>query len=155
MPQMGVSVAEGTLVEWRKQVGDRVDADEVVCSISTDKIDTDVESPAAGTLVEILVDVGTTVDVGTVLATIETGDGDGTAAEPEPPNTEALSEAEVALEAPGAAGDLSGDTTADHPAPAAQPAVKDAGGRRYSPVVQRIAAEHGIDLSRVPGTGRG
>jgi pyruvate/2-oxoglutarate dehydrogenase complex dihydrolipoamide acyltransferase (E2) component len=150
MPQMGVSVAEGTVVEWRKQVGDAVEADEVICSISTDKIDTDVEAPAAGTLADILVDVGTTVDVGTVLATIDTGGGDA-----RPQNTEALSEAEVALEAPGDAGELSGDTQTDHPAPAATPAVRDGGGRRYSPVVQRIAAEHGIDLSTIHGTGRG
>ncbi|MEA2292525.1 MAG: hypothetical protein QOE86_164 [Solirubrobacteraceae bacterium] len=81
MPQMGVSVSEGTVVEWRKDVGDQVDRDEVVCSISTDKIDTDVESPAAGTLAEILVDVGATVDVGTVLAVI---DANGAEREPEP-----------------------------------------------------------------------
>src|SRR3954452_25413485 len=74
MPQMGVSVSEGTVVEWKKAVGDRVERDEIICSISTDKIDTDVESPGAGVLREILVDVGTTVDVGTVLALI---DGEG------------------------------------------------------------------------------
>src|SRR3954465_4589548 len=72
MPQMGVSVAEGTVVEWRKHAGDWVTADEVIASISTDKIDTDVESPASGRVQEILIDVGTTVDVGTVLARIAT-----------------------------------------------------------------------------------
>ncbi|MFL5829229.1 MAG: biotin/lipoyl-containing protein, partial [Solirubrobacteraceae bacterium] len=127
---MGVSVAEGTVVEWRKQVGDRVERDEVVCSISTDKIDTDVESPAAGTLAEILVDVGTTVEVGAVLAVIDGGGGGNGAA---PQNTEALSEAEVALSAPGDAGELSGDTTADHDAPVARPLAREAGGQRYSP----------------------
>src|SRR3954451_17679755 len=71
MPQMGVSVSEGTVVEWRKAIGEHVDRDEIICSISTDKIDTDVESPGEGTLVEILVEPGTTVDVGTVLARIE------------------------------------------------------------------------------------
>src|SRR3954452_25151937 len=70
MPQMGVSVAEGTVVEWKKQVGDWVAADETIVAISTDKIDTDVESPASGRLQEGLVEVGTTVDVGTVLARI-------------------------------------------------------------------------------------
>src|SRR5688500_11063940 len=100
MPQMGVSVAEGTVVEWKKSVGDRVERDEIICSISTDKIDTDVESPAEGTLAEILVQVGETVEVGTVMARLSGG----------PVNTEALSEAQVALEAPGDAGDLSGDT---------------------------------------------
>src|SRR4051794_41418120 len=73
MPQMGVSVAEGTIVEWRKAVGDRIERDEIICAISTDKIDTDVESPAAGTVVEILVQPDETVDVGTVLARIDTG----------------------------------------------------------------------------------
>ena len=72
MPQMGVSVAEGTVVEWKKQVGDWVEADEIIASISTDKIDTDVEAPATGRVQEILVDVGTTVEVGTVMARIAT-----------------------------------------------------------------------------------
>jgi len=72
MPQMGVSVVEGTVVEWKKQVGDWVEADEVIAAISTDKIDTDVEAPAAGRLQEIVVGVGETVDVGTVLALIAT-----------------------------------------------------------------------------------
>src|SRR5213078_982639 len=72
MPQMGVSVAEGTVVEWKKQPGDWVEADEIIASISTDKIDTDVESPATGRVQEILVEVGTTVEVGTVMARIAT-----------------------------------------------------------------------------------
>ena len=72
MPQMGVSVAEGTVVEWKKQVGDWVEADEIIASISTDKIDTDVESPASGRVAEIVVGVGETVDVGTVMARIAT-----------------------------------------------------------------------------------
>jgi 2-oxoglutarate dehydrogenase E2 component (dihydrolipoamide succinyltransferase) len=147
---MGVSVAEGTIVEWRKQVGDAVERDEVICSISTDKIDTDVESPAAGTLTEILVDVGTTVDVGTVLAVIDGGDGAAAPAAEAPPARETVTEARAALEDPGPAarvaparaGDGNGGGTPDGP-------------RRYSPVVQRIAAEHGLDLSTVEGTGRG
>ena len=72
MPQMGVSVAEGTVVEWKKQVGDWVEADEIIASISTDKIDTDVEAPATGRVAEIIVDVGETVDVGIVMARIAT-----------------------------------------------------------------------------------
>ena len=148
MPQMGVSVAEGTVVEWKKQVGDTIARDEIICAISTDKIDTDVESPASGTITEILVPVGETVEVGVVMARIDTGGGGGGEGgdQPDatPQNTEALSEAEVALEAPGEAGDLSGDTE-----------VKHRSGPRYSPVVMRIAAEHGIDLSTIQGTGRG
>ena len=72
MPQMGVSVAEGTVVEWKKQPGDWVERDEIIASISTDKIDTDVEAPASGRVQEILVEVGTTVDVGVVMARIAT-----------------------------------------------------------------------------------
>src|SRR3954447_74658 len=72
MPQMGVSVAEGTVVEWKKQVGDWVQADEIIASISTDKIDTDVESPASGRVAEMVVRVGERVDVGTVRARLAT-----------------------------------------------------------------------------------
>ncbi len=128
MPQMGVSVAEGTVATWHKQVGDRVAADETICEISTDKIDTDVPAPAAGRVVELLVGEGETVAVGTVLARIEV---DGLA---------------------------DGDGGGDAPASAARagpvaPTVTRSGGG-YSPVVRRIAAEHGIDLARVVGTGR-
>ncbi|MGN6869749.1 MAG: dihydrolipoamide acetyltransferase family protein [Solirubrobacteraceae bacterium] len=137
MPQMGVSVAEGTIVAWRVEVGDRIEADATIAEISTDKIDTEVPSPASGVVAEILVPVESTVEVGTVLARIATGAGasppqslDG---EPEgPPRTE---------------------TTSPSPSPA--PSRTGNGHRRYSPVVQRIAAEHGIDLSQVSGTGRG
>ncbi len=140
MPQMGVSVAEGTVVEWKKQVGDWVQADEIIASISTDKIDTDVESPATGRVAEILVQVGETVDVGSVMARIATDARPGEAhrSENEEPET-GTGEATAALEAPGEAGELRGD---DPP-------------RRYSPVVQRIAAEHKVDLDQVAGTGRG
>jgi pyruvate/2-oxoglutarate dehydrogenase complex dihydrolipoamide acyltransferase (E2) component len=146
MPQMGVSVAEGTVVEWKKQVGDWVEADEVIASISTDKIDTDVEAPAAGRLEEILVPVGETVEVGTVLAHIATDAKPGEAHSSESDSSsEGTSEAAVALEAPGDAGDLQGDTTEQH----------DRSAKRYSPVVMRMAAEHDIDLSQIEGTGRG
>ena len=80
MPQMGVSVAEGTVVEWKKQPGDWVEADEIIASISTDKIDTDVEAPGTGRVQELLVEVGTTVEVGTVLARIATDAKPGRAA---------------------------------------------------------------------------
>jgi pyruvate/2-oxoglutarate dehydrogenase complex dihydrolipoamide acyltransferase (E2) component len=155
MPQMGVSVAEGTVVEWKKQVGDWVEADEVIAAISTDKIDTDVEAPAAGRLQEILVEVGETVDVGAVLALIATDAKPG-----EAHSSEGTSEAEVAMQAPGEAGELQGDSAARHTNGSAQEGVARGSrptrpGRRYSPVVMRIAAEHDIDLSRVEGTGRG
>ncbi len=143
MPQMGVSVAEGTVVEWKKQPGDWVERDEIIASISTDKIDTDVEAPASGRVQEILVDVGTTVDVGVVMARIAT---DAKPGEAHASESQGTSEAAVALNAPGDAGDLSGDTIER---PARKP-----GSRRYSPVVMRIAAEHGVDLEQVKGTGR-
>jgi pyruvate/2-oxoglutarate dehydrogenase complex dihydrolipoamide acyltransferase (E2) component len=147
MPQMGVSVAEGTVVEWKKQVGDWVQADEIIAAISTDKIDTDVEAPATGRVQEILVEVGTTVDVGVVLARIATDAKPGEAHMSESESASGgTSEADVAKEAPGEAGELSGDTTVH---------TRREGPRRYSPVVMRIASEHGIDLEKVEGTGRG
>jgi pyruvate/2-oxoglutarate dehydrogenase complex dihydrolipoamide acyltransferase (E2) component len=156
MPQMGVSVAEGTVVEWKKQPGDWVERDEIIASISTDKIDTDVEAPATGRVQEILVEVGTTVEVGVVLARIATDAKPGEAHASES-TSDGTSEADVALEAAGDAGDLSGDTTDTHAGTAQRgtPEVRRSGPRRYSPVVMRIAAEHGIDLEQVPGTGRG
>jgi pyruvate/2-oxoglutarate dehydrogenase complex dihydrolipoamide acyltransferase (E2) component len=135
MPQMGVSVSEGTIVEWRKQVGDWVEYEEPIVDISTDKIDTEVPSPAAGRVTEILVEPGTTVDVGTVLARLSTD------AKPGQPHAAEQNGAPEASEAPAAKGETPAESTA---AP-----------RRYSPVVQRIAAEHGVDLERIEGTGRG
>ncbi len=153
MPQMGVSVAEGTVVGWRMGVGDAIEAEQTICEISTDKIDTEVPAPVSGVVAEILVDVDQTVDVGTVLARIavEGGaapNGDGSPAVGAPASTAA----------PDAA---SADGAAAH-APASAPAVDApdraparSPGRRYSPVVARIAAEHDIDLSTIEGTGRG
>jgi pyruvate/2-oxoglutarate dehydrogenase complex dihydrolipoamide acyltransferase (E2) component len=146
MPQMGVSVSEGTVVEWRKRVGDWVEYEEAICDISTDKIDTEVPSPVAGRLAEIVVEVGTTVDVGTVLARLATDakPGEAHASEQtngEPPTSEAAA--------------ATGETPAAATASAApRPAAAAPGARRYSPVVQRIAAEHGVDLDQVQGTGR-
>lgn len=170
MPQMGVSVAEGTVVEWKKQVGDWVEADEIICSISTDKIDTDVESPATGRVAEIIVAVGDTVDVGVVMAKIATdakpGEAHasengvsrghaGSSADAELPGGTGTGEATAALEAPGEAGELSGDTTADYEGTAQRPPRPAGGNRRFSPVVMRMAAEHNLDLTQIEGTGRG
>ncbi|HEY2441055.1 MAG TPA: dihydrolipoamide acetyltransferase family protein, partial [Solirubrobacteraceae bacterium] len=140
MPQMGVSVAEGTVVAWRVGVGDRIEAEQAICDISTDKIDTEVPAPVGGVVAEILVPVGETVEVGTVLARLSVGGegaADGVSGAPAPP-----APAPASTEAPTAASPVT-------PAEAAP-----GNGRRYSPVVSRIAAEHGIDLSRVVGTGR-
>ena len=99
MPQMGVSVAEGTILKWHKRPGDCVEADEVICEISTDKVDTEVPSPASGTVTQILVQEGETVDVGTKLAVIG-GEAAGEAAPaaeapPEPATAQAAAEAEA------------------------------------------------------------
>jgi pyruvate/2-oxoglutarate dehydrogenase complex dihydrolipoamide acyltransferase (E2) component len=156
---MGVSVAEGTIVEWKKQVGDWIEADEIIASISTDKIDTDVESPATGRVTEIVVEVGETVEVGTVMARIATDakPGEAHASENDSASSGGTSEAAVAQEAAGEAGELQGDTAESHAGTAQRgsPAARRSGSRRYSPVVMRIAAEHGIDLEQVEGTGRG
>ena len=155
MPQMGVSVSEGTIVEWRKQVGDWVEYEEAIVDISTDKIDTEVPSPAAGRVAEIVVEVGTTVDVGTVLARLATDAKPGQAHASEqngaPPTSEAAAATgETPVEATATPSPEPGTATPDE-APRARRA---AGARRYSPVVQRIAAEHDVDLDQVQGTGR-
>ena len=125
-------------------VGDRIEADETICEISTDKIDTEVPAPIAGVVAEILVAVEETVPVGTVLARIA-GEGGSQAPEGVPPKP--------AAKANGGASN--GDAAARPASTPARAQPTDGAGRgRYSPVVQRIAAEHGIDLSQVPGTGR-
>ena len=146
MPQMGVSVAEGTVVQWRKAVGDRVEADETICEISTDKIDTEVPAPASGRVAEILVEVEQTVPVGTVLARLTPDAGAELAPAPEePPGPRESPVPGQERGAPPPEGAPPGQPAPALPSPSA---------RRYSPVVQRIAAEHGIDLSQVVGTGR-
>jgi pyruvate dehydrogenase E2 component (dihydrolipoamide acetyltransferase) len=150
MPQMGVSVSEGTITKWLKQEGDQVESDEPLLEISTDKVDTEVPSPGSGTLTQILVQEGQTVDVGTKLAVIG-GDGAAAAAAkeeapPEPATAEAAAEAEAS-------------STAETPAPTATPKPAPApstNGKTFvSPVVAKIASEHGVDPSQVQGTGRG
>ena len=158
MPQMGVSVAEGTVVEWKKQPGDWVQADEIIAAISTDKIDTDVEAPATGRVQELIVEVGATVEVGTVLARIATDarPGEPHRSENDSSSAAGTSEAAAALDAPGEAGELSGDTAERHAGSAQRgSAAARRSGRRYSPVVMRIASEHDVDLEQVEGTGRG
>ena len=147
MPQMGVSVSEGTITRWAKQVGETVEADETLLEISTDKVDTEVPSPASGVVSEILVQEGETVEVGTLLARIG-GEAAPAAAAPAPaaPEPVAAAPAPPTPEPPAAA-----------PEPAAAPPAATSGnGRSFvSPVVARIAAEHGIDPAQVPGTGGG
>jgi pyruvate dehydrogenase E2 component (dihydrolipoamide acetyltransferase) len=147
MPQMGESIVEGTLTKWLKKPGDRVERDEPLFEISTDKVDTEIPSPAAGTLREVLVEEGKTVGINTVVARIEDGAGNG--AVPVKP-AEAVS-------APPAQTSTPAPTQATSPPPpvaeAAQPAEESAGP--LSPLVRKMARESNIDLSRVKGTGSG
>ena len=156
MPQMGVSVSEGTITRWLKREGETVQADETLLEISTDKVDTEVPSPASGVVTEILVQEGETVEVGTVLARIG---GEAPAAVPAPtrapePATQPAAEEAAAAATEGQAAPQPEPTPAPA-APAPQPVAADNGKAFVSPVVARIAAEHGIDPSQVPGTGTG
>jgi 2-oxoglutarate dehydrogenase dihydrolipoamide succinyltransferase (E2 component) len=146
MPQMGVSVAEGTIVEWRKRPGDWVEADEPICDVTTDKIDVEIPAPASGRVDEILVEPGTTVAVGTPLARIDAQAKPGEAH----PDEHAANGGRPAAEAPPAA------EAAPQPAEeaTAQNGEEDR-SRFYSPVVRRIADKHGVDLEQVKGTGIG
>jgi pyruvate dehydrogenase E2 component (dihydrolipoyllysine-residue acetyltransferase) len=149
MPQMGVSVSEGTITKWLKQVGEEIEADESLLEISTDKVDTEVPSPASGVVTQILVQEGETVDVGTKLAVIggEAGAAEeAPAAEPEPEAVAQPAETPAVEPAP-----------TPEPVPAATtPAEAQENGKSFvSPVVARIASEHGVDVASVPGTGRG
>jgi len=160
MPQMGVSVAEGTITKWLKQVGDAVAMDEPLLEISTDKVDTEVPSPGEGVLSQILVEEGVTVDVGTLLAVIAAPEAAPAApAEPTVPASAAATEPAREAEGPSEPAPAP-PVEAPPPQPAApqpQPvaAVEGNGKTFVSPVVARIAAEHGVDPGRIPGTGTG
>ena len=167
MPQMGVSVAEGTITKWFKQPGEPIARDEPLLEISTDKVDTEVPSPGEGVVVEILAQEGQTVDVGTVIARIgssavaepptevpvqpEPEPAPPAADQPAPAPPEPIAVAQAAPAAPAAA------APPPQPAVAPEPAAAATGnGKTFvSPVVARIAAEHGVDPSVVPGTGAG
>jgi 2-oxoglutarate dehydrogenase E2 component (dihydrolipoamide succinyltransferase) len=147
MPQMGISVSEGTILEWRKGVGDTVAADEPICDVTTDKVDVEIPCPASGVLAKILVEPGDTVAVGTVIAEVDTGAGsNGSAAGP----VEAEGESP---EAP--AGHASPRETPSTSPPAEGASTETDRSRFVSPVVRRIAEEHGVELSQVEGRGVG
>jgi 2-oxoglutarate dehydrogenase E2 component (dihydrolipoamide succinyltransferase) len=157
---MGVSVSEGTITKWLKQVGEPVAQDEPLLEISTDKVDTEVPSPGEGVLAQILVPEGETVDVGTVLALIGAAGAEvaapaPAAAPPAEPAPAAAAPAEQAAPAPPppAPEPVQPAAPAEVPAPAA--AAGGNGKSFVSPVVARIAAEHGVDPTAVPGTGTG
>jgi 2-oxoglutarate dehydrogenase E2 component (dihydrolipoamide succinyltransferase) len=149
MPQMGESIFEGTITKWLKKAGDKIERDEPLFEISTDKVDAEIPSPSAGVLKEIKVIEGQTVPIQTIVAVI---DADGAAAAPAasapakptaapvPAATSAAPPAKAAAPAPAA------------PAPAAQPSGERV---RSSPLVRKIARENNIDVAQVPGTGAG
>jgi pyruvate dehydrogenase E2 component (dihydrolipoamide acetyltransferase) len=139
MPQLGETVEEGTVAVWHKKEGDKVAIDEVLVEIETDKVATEVPSLVAGTLAKILIAAGETVKVGTPLAIIDTGDlgsaarkAAGVPAAPTPPAKPAAPVAHRAA-------------TSSH---------RDGHGAPLSPAVRKLLAEHGVDIARIPGTGR-
>ena len=155
MPQMGESIAEGTVSRWLKKVGDEVKRDEPLLEISTDKVDAEVPSPAGGILAEVKVAEGETVEVLTVVAVLET-DRDAPLPEPSAP----LEPSEVSGTAAPAPPE---SPPVSVPQPATPPAVAPAASapqtaeerlrQRSTPLVRKIAAEHGVDISRIDGTG--
>ncbi len=152
MPQMGESIFEGTITKWLKKPGDKVERDEPLFEISTDKVDAEIPAPAAGVLKEIKVNEGQTVPIQTVVAVIDSAAAG--AATPAP----AKKEEAPAKPAPAKAAESPAPKPAPEPkaAPApAAPARAKYGEVRSSPLVRRLAKEHGIDLSQVPGTGAG
>jgi pyruvate dehydrogenase E2 component (dihydrolipoamide acetyltransferase) len=161
MPQMGVSVSEGTITRWAKQVGDHIEADETIVEISTDKVDTEVPSPATGVVREILANEGDTVPVNTRIAVIAAGEE--ASDEPPPAATDNAEEtpatpATSQTMAAGAAPEPQPPAAAPTPPPAtgANGDEDDSSGRTFiSPVVARMLAEHGLDVNAIPGTGRG
>src|SRR5438128_1805131 len=150
MPQMGVSVSEGTITKWLKQEGETIAADEALLEISTDKVDTEVPSPGEGVVQQILVPEGETVAVGTKLAVIAPeGAAAVEPAEEEVPEPATQQAADASM---AAAGEGVGDVAPSTPAP---PPPSENGKTFVSPVVARIASEHGVDPNQVEGTGRG
>jgi 2-oxoglutarate dehydrogenase E2 component (dihydrolipoamide succinyltransferase) len=155
MPQMGESIVEGTITKWLKKPGDKIQRDEPLFEISTDKVDAEIPAPASGVLQEIKVAEGTTVNVNTVVGTIA-ADGEAAApakpAAPEKPASPRAEEKKVEEKKPAPA-------PAPTPAPAAVPSVTPNNGddeeARSSPLVRKIAREHGVSLSKISGTGLG
>jgi len=174
MPRLGESVSEGTVTRWLKKEGDRVEADEPLLEVSTDKVDTEIPSPAGGVLQSIKVGEDETVEVGSELAVIDDGSGGGAAkpaaeeepeaqAEPEPePEAQQLPEPEPARAEDQSAAQSAAESAA--PAPPRQQVAADvdieddeggSGPSYVTPLVRKLASEHGVDLSQVHGTGVG
>jgi pyruvate dehydrogenase E2 component (dihydrolipoamide acetyltransferase) len=172
MPQMGESIVEGTLTKWLKKPGDKVERDEPLFEISTDKVDTEIPSPAAGTLAEIVVEEGKTVGINTVVARIDEGGAAAAPAAPAkteapaPPPAPAKSAPPAAPAPPPATDSAPAPTPAnkqvDDPAVSTPPAAAEPApaapaepGGPLSPLVRKMAREHNVDMTRVKGTGAG
>jgi 2-oxoisovalerate dehydrogenase E2 component (dihydrolipoyl transacylase) len=163
MPQLGESVTEGTITRWLKAEGDEVEQDEPIAEVDTDKVNTELPSPLAGKLQKLLVSEGTTVDVGTEIALVATG-GEATPETPtrEDAAAEAPTEEFPAAHTPAQPVAAPTSPTAEvRPVPGgngngrAAASAEELRLRRSSPVVRRLAAEHGVEISSVPGTGIG
>ena len=173
MPQLGESVTEGTITKWFKQVGDHVTEDETLFEVSTDKVDSEVPSPATGYVSEIRVPEGETVDVGTVLVVLSDEAGGAGAPAPADAAEAPAADAPAAAAPPVAATPVAADTApapvpaapvdqgsapapAPPPAPAAPaPAADDGGPRLLSPLVRRLIEENALDVATIAGTGLG
>ena len=158
MPQMGESIFEGTITKWLKKLGDKVERDEPLFEISTDKVDAEIPSPSAGVLKEIKVSEGQTVPINTVVAVI---DAAGAAAAAPAPTPAKAAPAPAPVPVPVAAAPAPKPQIVPPPTPQpvavapAASATKEAARVHSSPLVRRMAKEHGIDLTTVPGTGSG
>jgi 2-oxoglutarate dehydrogenase E2 component (dihydrolipoamide succinyltransferase) len=159
MPQMGESIAEGTIVRWIKKIGDTIDRDEPLFEISTDKVDAEIPSPGAGVLTEIKVKEGETVPVNSVVAVIS-AEGEATAApaagglpEAAVGQPETVGNAELELRATAVASGPTADTAPTTPAPAGPPSKEDLRRQKSSPLVRRIARDNNVDISSIQGTG--
>jgi len=167
MPQMGESIVEGTLTKWLKKPGERVDRDEPLFEISTDKVDTEIPSPTAGVLKEVLVEEGKTVAISTVVGRIEEGAGNGAsspapvaakqapAPAPPPPAPKPVEASAPARPQPAAPAPPPPEPAESVPPPQAGAPVESEIGGPLSPLVRKMAREYGINLRQVPGTGAG
>jgi len=158
MPQMGESVMEGEIIEWVKEVGDKVEVDETLLEIATDKVDTEVPSPESGTLVEILVEAGETVEVGQPIAIVATGKAAKGEAEEKPEKTK---EKETGEKEEAKAPSANGESKKREPETVAkgesEPQRQGSDGRFYSPLVRSIAKQEGIsqeELESIEGSGK-
>jgi pyruvate dehydrogenase E2 component (dihydrolipoyllysine-residue acetyltransferase) len=181
MPQLGETIVEGTILKWLKQEGERVEVDEPLFELSTDKVDTEVPSPVSGVVTKILVPEGTTVAVGTALAEVDAGDGAATSSGEDVSGADAPSDASAATapavvapdaaapesssaSAPAAAAPAGQSTSASEGPTASQPVAAqtaasppDRGPRSQilSPLVRKLAEEHQLDLGQISGSGTG